>query len=362
MSAPAESVPGQGPADRRNQDMAPTKTRTRGTTRQSKPDRRQLGAVGRPWKTLLVAGMIAASLAPAACSGNFPGPAASPTTNQSSGTSSHVPNEASGSPSPSASSPTASPSASPSPTAKPASALAEAKAACPSLLSWDNFHRSNRSLHRDRLPTGQRYYASGPDAQRISHDRYVSQVEPNIPDLLYVWLQRRPTTLAARWVFTPGKTGEQHTRPPSWSPANAVIGVAPRHAVIGHRHLLGFGIGSVQLAVYPDFWWFFYLTNPDYKVQVHNVAMANFNRPLKQDGRTIYQMSMSFDSLHSSVTVEYPGGRRRFQNPAFNQLWGRLYGLQVRRGQSSDGNVRFVAAASSSERCSARLLLGPMHR
>lgn len=231
---------------------------------------------------------------------------------------------------------------------RPASALARIKQACPSVLSWDDFHRSDRSLHRDRLPTGQRYYASGPNQQLIRRNRYVSKAQPGVPDLLYVWLGHRPATLATKWVFTPGETSGQ----------NAVIGVAPRQAVIGHRHLLGFGIGSVQLAVYPQYWMLFYITNANYSLHYHTVAMAGFKHGLRQDGRTIYQMAMTLHPANSSVTVRYPGGTGTYANPAFAALWGPLFGLQVRRPQSSDGNVQFLTAGSASAPCSAPALLG----
>lgn len=239
------------------------------------------------------------------------------------------------------------------PAHKAVSTLARIKDSCPSVLSWDDFHRSDRSLHRDRLPTGQTYYASGPDSQRIHRDRYVSDVQatPN-PDILYVWLGRRPITLAARWVFTPGATSHQ----------NAVIGVAPRHAVIGHRHLLGFGIGSVQLAIYTRYWQLFYITNTNYFVEYHTVAIGDFKHPLRQDARTVYQMSMRLHPSNSSVSITYPGGRAHFQNPAFSELWGRLYGLQVRRPRSTDGSARFLASASAYAACPASSLLGPLHR
>lgn len=261
------------------------------------------------------------------------------------------PAQSSGSPSTSpdpSPSPSASPSASPS-VHKPVSAVARIRKACPSVLSWDNFHRSNRSLHRDRLPTGQQYYASGPYPQRIRHDRFVSPGY-HAPDILYVWLQRRPVTVAARWVFSHGQTSREH----------AVIGLAPRHAVIGHRHLLGFGIGSVQLAIYPDHWLFFYVTNANYSVQYHTIAIGYFSHLLSQDGRTVYQMAMTLHPENSSITIIHPGGRNTFESSAFEGLWGRLYGLQVTRA-ASDGNVSYVTAGSASAPCKPSSLLGGSH-
>lgn len=359
MSAPAELVdPGPGPADRRRQDMAAEGTRANGTTQTSgmtqgpKPGRRRFGPLSRPRKAWLVAAVIAASLVPAACSGNSPGPGASPTTHPSPGHSSQVPTQPSGSPSPSASSPTPSPSASSSPSAKPASALAEAKSACPSLLSWDNFHRSNRSLHRDRLPTGQVYYASGPDNQEIVNDRFVPNTDDlghgQEADLLYVWLRRVPITLAARFVFTPGQTSGQ----------NAVIGVAPRHAVIGVRHMLGFGIGSVQLAIYPTYWQLFYIKNPDYKTYFITVATGQFKHPLRQDGHTTYDMALTYHPGKSAVTIQFPGGRRTFSNSYFADFWGRLYAIQMRRPHSTDGNGAFLVAGTASTACTTAQILG----
>lgn len=291
----------------------------------------------------LLALAITVSLLPAACSTDSTRPRTPHTFVSSPGSPSASPRSPSESPSPS-------PVRSPSPSAHSAvSALQRVQEACPSVLSWDDFHRSDRSLHRDRLPTGQRYYASGPDAQRISHNQYVSDVAANTPDLLYVWLHRTPVALAARWVFVRDQTMRE----------NAVIGVAPRHAVIGHRHLLGFGIGSVQLSIYPDHMWFFYITNANYSLQYHTVAMMQFNSALHQDGHTVYHMAMAFHPTTSSVVIEYPGGQRTFRNPAFNQLWGRLFGIQVRRPHATDGNVRFVTAGSASRRCSTSSLLGP---
>lgn len=246
------------------------------------------------------------------------------------------------------------PSPSPSSSAsadKPVSALTQIKHSCPSVLSWDDFHRPNRSLHRDRLPTGQRYYASGPDAQRISHDRYVSNVQPATPDILYVWLVRSPATLAARWTFTPGETSGQ----------NAVIGVAPRHAVIGHRHLLGFGIGSVQLAIYPGYWKLLYVVDDNNQLSYNAVGIGYFRHPLRQDGKTLFQMSMTLHPKSSSVSITFPGGHRTFLNTAFDSLWGRLYGIQIRRS-STDGNAQFTAAGASAAPCTASSLLGPLRK
>lgn len=299
-------------------------------------------------RACLAALAITTSMITAACS---TAPSASHTpkaTNPSPGSSN--PAQSSGSPSPSPD-PSPSPSASPSASAsvhKPVSAVARIRKACPSVLSWDDFHRSNRSLHRDQLPTGQRYYASGPDAQRIRHDHYISDVQPATPDILYVWLNRSPATLAARWVFTPAETSGQ----------NAVIGVAPRHAVIGHRHLLGFGIGSVQLAVYPGYWKLLYVVDDNNKLTYNAVGIGYFPHPLRQNGHTVYRMSMTLHPKSSSVTITFPGGHRTFQSTAFDELWGRLYGIQVRRG-STDGNAEFMTAGSSAAPCSASALLGP---
>lgn len=168
-------------------------------------------------------------------------------------------------------------------------------------------------------------------------------------DLLYVWLRRAPVTLAARFVFTPGQTSGQ----------NAVIGVAPRHKVIGVRHLLGFGIGSVQLAIYPRYWQLFYIKNPDYKTYFVTVATGGFPHPLRQDGHTAYQMALTYHPGKSSVTIEFPGGRRTFSNPYFAAFWGRLYAIQMRRPYSTDGNGAFLVAGTAATPCSSAAILGP---
>lgn len=302
-------------------------------------------AAARRTRASLIALAIAASVLPAACSTASSPPSTTHATSPSADNPSPAQTSESASPSP-APSPSASPSAS---AQKPVSAVDRIRKACPSVLSWDDFHRSDRSLHRDRLPTGQRYYASGPDPQLIRHNRLVSPGAA-APDILYVWLQKAPVTIAARWFFSARETSREH----------AVIGVAPRHAVIGHRHLLGFGIGSVQLAVYPDHWWFFYITDVSNSLQYHTVAMGSFSVPLRQDGHTAYRMAMRIQPKASVVTITYPGGRKTVQDPAFDQLWGRLFGIQVTRA-SNDGNVTYLAAASATAPCAPSSLLRLHH-
>ena len=309
--------------------------------------------LNRNWKSLLIAGLIATTLVPAACSGAAHQPTASAGTKQ---TPEHQGPTSSLATHPSArsgASPTASPSPRTSPSvAKPLSALARTKKQCPSLLSWDNFHRSNRSLHRDRLPTGQIYYASGPDNQEIVNDRFIPNTHDlgygQQADLLYVWLRRAPVTLAARFVFTKGQTSDE----------NAVIGVAWSHKVIGIRHLLGFGIGSVQLAIYPTYWELFYIKNPDYRAYFITVATGQFKHPLSQDGHTTYDMALTYHPGESSVTVQVPGDKRTYSNPYFSAFWGRLYAIQMRRPHSTDGNGAFLVAGTATRDCSTAEILG----
>ncbi|MBO0813066.1 MAG: hypothetical protein J2P23_13625 [Microlunatus sp.] len=307
----------------------------------------------RRWKMGVLGVTVAASLVPAACSVGSSPPVSGKAPNTSPGQPNPPAGQISSSPDAPSASPDPSPSPSPSPSVqKPVSALSKIKESCPSVLSWDDFHRSNRSLHRDRLPTGQRYYASGPDAQRIVHDRYVSAVLPQTPDLLYVWLHRAPATLAARFVFTQGGTPGQI----------AVIGVAPRHSVIGHRHMLGFGIGSVQLAIHPEYWDLFYLVDNNNKLSYITVGTGHFRRPLRQDGKMVYRMTMTIRPKSSSVSITVPGSHATYQNAAFNELWGRLYGVQVRRPHSTDGSAQFLTAGSSASPCSASALLGRLNK
>lgn len=316
-------------------------------TRLRTPRRSRSAAIRRP-KACMVALAITVGIVSTACSTAL-SPSQSPKASSHPATSSRPPSASPSQPSqPSQSSARSSRSPSP-PIQQSVSPAAQIKKSCPSVLSWDDFHRSDRSLHRDHLPTGQRYYASGPDPQRIQDNQYVSKVRPQDPDILYVWLRRRPATVAARWVFTPGQTSGQ----------NAVIGLAPRRAVIGHRHLLGFGIGSVQLAVHPQYWQLFYITNTNSSLQYHIVETRSFRQPLHQDGRTVYQMSMKLDPSGSSVMVTYPGGHTTVPNLAVGELWGKLFGIQVRRPHSGDGSARFLAAGASTAPCPARSLLGP---
>lgn len=219
---------------------------------------------------------------------------------------------------------------------------------CPSLLSWDDFHRSDRSLRQDKLPTGQTYIVSGPTEQRIHHNHYSAAVEPQRATILYVPLRQRPVTLATRWIFTPGGTSGE----------NVVIGIASPHALPGHRRP-GFGSGSLQLAVYPQYWRLFYVVNRNHLVQLHTLAIGDFRKPLRQDSRTRYQMALRVDATKSSLTIAYPGGKRNVRNPVIKKLWGTMFGIQVRRPAGSDGSANFLTVGSAAAHCSPSSLLGP---
>ena len=204
------------------------------------------------------------------------------------------------------------------------------------LMGWDDFQRSNRTLDGDRAPSGQIYRVGGtPESNPLRDGRYAPQSVPRRASILYVGHRRSPDTLAAEFVWSPAASYG----------ANVVLGSCG----------LGFGAGSIQLALYSrresrrDYDWSLFMV-PDpvqdpYPVIARGLLREGFVWTM--DGASRYRVYLH--RIESDkVMAQLPDGQIiTQQHPAIATYWGRVSGTQLRRPRVSDGFAEFTAIASS---------------
>ena len=112
------------------------------------------------------------------------------------------------------------------------------------------------------------------------------------------------------------------------------------NAVIGTTNANGFGLGSVQLAVYPNYWQLFVVQNPiidPYPILIREYYSTELPR------NESLLMSMKWDQVNSAVKIKVPyrDGTTIVSNSMINQYWGKTLGMQVRRPLSTSGIIAF---------------------
>jgi hypothetical protein len=136
--------------------------------------------------------------------------------------------------------------------------------------------------------------------------------------------QKKPVSRASvSYVFTKGSSAQQ----------NVVLGACET----------SLAIASIQFAVFPDHWLFFYtLRNKPIGngTAIVPLATGKFSKPLATDGKTVYTTTMSVDLDKSEVTVTMPAGTRTFKDPHVAQLWGNQTVVQIRHPTEADGDAQ----------------------
>ena len=207
------------------------------------------------------------------------------------------------------------------------------------VMSWDKFRRSNRRLEGDRAPSGHVYRTTGPPETNLLEDgRYVPRPLPGHASILYTELERTPDTVAAEFVWRSGST----------QGANVVLGTCKE----------GFGLGSVQLAIYGSTedkrahrWVLFAVPNPivdPYPVLAAGDLREDFE--FRMDGITRYRFYLHRTGS-DGVLLQLPDGQIiTHRHAAIASYWGKVSGVQLRRPRSGDAYAEFTAVASSGPR------------
>ena len=164
--------------------------------------------------------------------------------------------------------------------------------------------------------------------------RYAPRPVPRRASILYVEHSRPPATLAAEFVWGAATTYG----------ANVIVGACA----------LGFGAGSIQLALYSrresrrDYdWSLFMVPNPiqdPYPVLAQGRLRDDFEWVMDGD----YRYRVYLHRLESDrVMLQLPDGQvLTRQHPAIATYWGRVSGTQLRRPHTSDGYAEFTATAT----------------
>lgn len=158
------------------------------------------------------------------------------------------------------------------------------------LQVYDNFQRSDRDLSKDVCPSTTLGYALQPEpSSDLTTMSIVSGVARRSTTasagspILLAPVRSPITAMGVEFAFTAGTT----------VPTGAIIGTCA----------VGFGSGSIQLAVHPTGWQLF-----RYNGGSTVIASGTFATPLATDGVTRYRAFCWYDAASSSVRISIPAG------------------------------------------------------
>lgn len=204
--------------------------------------------------------------------------------------------------------------------------------------AWDDFHRTNRLLRLDHTPSGHQYTIGGITGNiAIVGNRFVPTVNPAEANIAYLTHASTLNGMAMEWVWTGAGTATTGNE-------NVVIGSCG----------IGFGQGSVQLAIYAvnkpgsvsTKYSLFYVPNPivdPYPV----ISEGNLNLTFDRSGATTYRMGM-WRTGTNEITILLPDGQiiSGLTNVGIGTYWGVRSGYQLRRPNTTDGHAEITSIAT----------------